>query len=257
MSIREAHSHDTNNAAGSSVSVNDADVTVDTGSNSQGQFASSSVATFAGTEQAIRSDGVDHDHDDEDGDENSNIDGMLTQGGGADDDSYGTIKTTRSLKESKVANTKVEVQFGETLVTNTFSFTNTSMVKELPTSGKKPPRSSSSNIGANTRSESGFLSALTEEGTIDSVGAVGTQTEDDLYSIATERSFTGAMINLVLRDLDSSDVVGGVTGGVDSVTGGVDDSMAALEETREEDCDDQFSVMTTEVNEMTDEVEMK
>jgi len=243
MSTTHEHeSHDHDNASG-----NDADA--DTGS--QGPFANSvATATFAGTEQAIRSsDGVIDDVD-QDGDE---IIGDGTQGNDNDDDSYGTIKTTKSLKESKVANTKVEVQFGES--STHFSFTNTSMVA-LPSSNKKPPRVASASSSASMEhlratSESGFLSALTEEQTIDSVGAVGTQNEDDLYSIATERSFTGAMINLVIREPDAS-----VTG-QESVTGGVDDSMAALEETREEDCDDQFSVMTTEVNEETDEVELK
>lgn len=241
MSTTQDHDHD--HASG-----NDADA--DTGS--QGPFANSvATATLAGTEQAIRSgDGVIDEHCnnvDQDGDEIIGDAGTQGNDNDNDDDSYGTIKTTKSLKESKVANTKVEVQFGES--STHFSFTNTSMVA-LPSSNKKPPRVASASSAASMEhlratSESGFLSALTEEQTIDSVGAVGTQNEDDLYSIATERSFTGAMINLVIREPDASVSVTGQ----ESVTGGVDDSMAALEETREEDCDDQFSVMTTEVNE--------
>lgn len=161
-----------------------------------------------------------------------------------DDDSFTTIKTERSMNTYKV-----ELSFSE-LNNVKMEIANTSFVKEssranvnlnIPSLGlRRPPLSSSRDI------HSSALSALSEEiggqATVDSEGAVGVHAhEDDGFSIATERSFTGAMINLVIKDRNEQ---GSTAAHKSAILGNISLDDSTKDEVRHEKGDDDVSVVT-------------
>ena len=171
-----------------------------------------------------------------------------------DDDSFTTIKTEKSVRD----NYKVEFSFADS--TNLkMEIANTSFVRELQSSnatnmatagiGRRPPLSNRP-INLETReSHLTALSALTEEReeqqTIDSEGAVGVNVhEDDAYSIATERSFTGALINLVIREGNDQSMLTEVSPTAPTVSESLGDTIK--DDIRQEKADDDLSVVTAE-----------
>ena len=126
-----------------------------------------------------------------------------------DDDSFTTIRTEKSIRD----NYKMEFSFAplDGDQNDVMEISNTSVVVAAAASQAAPRVRFSGNDARLLAEQRAALGALAEEETIDSERAVGIHVhEDDAYSIATERSFTGAMINLVIHQEDKKLVTGSI-----------------------------------------------
>ena len=171
-----------------------------------------------------------------------------------DDDSFTTIKTEKSIRDGY----KVEFSFADSANIK-MEIANTGFVGELQSTAatnmavagisRRPPLLGRLTNLETRESHLTALSALTEEAeeqqTIDSEGAVGLNAhEDDGYSIATERSFTGAMINLVIREGNDQNNIAEACATAPEAVESVDDYMK--DGTIQERADDDVSVVTAE-----------
>jgi len=126
-----------------------------------------------------------------------------------DDDSFTTIRTEKSMRD----NYKMEFSFAplDGDQNDVMEISNTSVVVAAAASQAAPRVRFSGNDARLLAEQRAALGALAEEETIDSERAVGIHVhEDDAYSIATERSFTGAMINLMIHQDDKKLVQGSI-----------------------------------------------